>query len=294
MAKRQKAKKMASRGASPKEIRKATGVKAPAARAIVQRAASRAPSPAPQPARQNTNKNQGGGVKAAIRQAGQGGISKGELRQISKDTGASGSKVIEKLDKVNQNLKSKDKTGISLNSGAANMLIKKAQKATPKSLGYQPVSFGSGRIGSTLMDMIGTPGSPGSMIKGQRVGARDAVAPELMIGGTAIRPGGRQTVRGFGKQFQGGPNTSPLPNDPPQTDPIPTDGEITPTPIDPILPPEEEEPTDPMIGMMAGGGMGAAGANKLGRARSRVRRLGIQGRGTGLLGRGLQYGNALN
>ena len=52
--------------------------------------------------------------------------------------------------------------------------------------------------------------------------------------------------------------------------------------------------TDPGVGQMSGGGMGAMGATKLGRARSRLQRLGIIGRGTGLLGRGLQYGNALN
>ena len=56
----------------------------------------------------------------------------------------------------------------------------------------------------------------------------------------------------------------------------------------------EETNALPGIGMMAGGGMGAAGANKLGRAKSRLRKLGIYGRGTGLLGRGLQYGNSLN
>jgi len=46
--------------------------------------------------------------------------------------------------------------------------------------------------------------------------------------------------------------------------------------------------------MMSGGGLGALGANKLNRAKSRLQKLGIYGRGTGLLGRGLQYGNSLN
>ncbi|AFK66475.1 hypothetical protein SYPG_00025 [Synechococcus phage S-CBP3] len=65
------------------------------------------------------------------------------------------------------------------------------------------------------------------------------------------------------------------------------------TELPPELPPEEEE-VDPGAGMMAGGGLGALGASKLLRARSRLQRLGILNRGTGLLGRGLQYGNALN
>jgi hypothetical protein len=47
-------------------------------------------------------------------------------------------------------------------------------------------------------------------------------------------------------------------------------------------------------GGLFGGGMGAAGATRLGRAKSRLRQLGIYGRGTNLLSRGLQYGNTLN
>jgi len=65
-------------------------------------------------------------------------------------------------------------------------------------------------------------------------------------------------------------------------------------PQDPIIPEEEEEELDPGQGMMSGGGMGAFGATKLGRAKSRLRRLGILGQGTGLLGRGLQYGQTIN
>ena len=65
-------------------------------------------------------------------------------------------------------------------------------------------------------------------------------------------------------------------------------------PQDPIIPEEKEEAIDPGQGMMAGGGMGAFGATKLGRAKSRLRRLGILGQGTGLLTRGLQYGQTIN
>jgi len=64
----------------------------------------------------------------------------------------------------------------------------------------------------------------------------------------------------------------------------------------PVIPPEEEEEeeTDPGVGQMSGGGLGAMGATKLGAARSRLRRLGILNAGTGLLGRSLQYGNTIN
>lgn len=61
------------------------------------------------------------------------------------------------------------------------------------------------------------------------------------------------------------------------------------TPATPETPQENLGP-----GMLTGGGLGATGANKLNRAKSRLYRLGLFGRGTGLFGRGLQYGNALN
>ena len=86
---------------------------------------------------------------------------------------------------------------VRLNSAAANMLIKQAQQATPSIFGQQP-SFGTGNIGRALTGMMGTPGSPGYMVKGQRVGAQEAVPAQLMIGGTQIRPGGRTAVRPMG------------------------------------------------------------------------------------------------
>ena len=61
------------------------------------------------------------------------------------------------------------------------------------------------------------------------------------------------------------------------------------TPATPETAPENLGP-----GMLTGGGLGATGANKLNRAKSRLYKLGLFGRGTGLFGRGLQYGNALN
>ena len=56
----------------------------------------------------------------------------------------------------------------------------------------------------------------------------------------------------------------------------------------------EQEPTDPMIGMMAGGGMGAAGANKVGGAKSRLKKLGITGNTANQMGRGNVYRNLIN
>lgn len=224
-------------------------------------------------------------ISQLIRQAGVGGITKQELNQITKSSGKTAGTVIQRLDEVNKNLRAKDKAGISLNSGAANMLIRQQSKAQSSpvaqymsKLGISQPAFGGGRIGSVLQAR-----AAGTDILGR--------AGNLMIGGTAIRPGGRETVRGFGKQYE-------LPK-PVTTEEATTPTEATPAtpePVvqDPMTPEEMQDASTVGPGMLSGGGMGAAGANKLGRAKSRLRQLGIYGRGTGLLGRGLQYGNALN
>jgi len=76
-----------------------------------------------------------------------------------------------------------------------------------------------------------------------------------------------------------------------------TSAASTPTEVaTPELPLEDLKQETAMTGPggLLGGGAGAAGAAGLRRARGRLRQLGIQNRGTALLGRGLQYGNALN
>jgi hypothetical protein len=131
------------------------------------------------------------GAKQALNQAKSGGITKTELEQIARKTGTSTNTLIKRIDEMN-----KAGQDVRLNSGAANMLIKQAQ-ATPSIFGQQP-SFGTGNIGRVLTSMMGTPGYPGAMIKGQLVGAREAVPAQLMIGGTQLRPGGRTAVRPMG------------------------------------------------------------------------------------------------
>jgi hypothetical protein len=115
-------------------------------------------------------------------------------------SGKSGGAAIQRLDQINRSLKEKDRTGISLNSGAANMLINQASKK-PTSM-FRESEFGTGRIGSALQGMMGTRES-GGYINPQsgKQFTTPGKRPKLMIGGTAIRPGGRETVRGFGKQF---------------------------------------------------------------------------------------------
>jgi len=138
-------------------------------------------------------KKKSDGVKSALRELAPGGITKTELNKIAKQTGASSQQLVQKMDIMN-----KAGQDVRLNSGAANMLIKQAQKATPQSLGYQPLDYGTGNIGRALTGMMGTSGFPGAMVKGQRVGGQEAVPAQLMIGGTQIRPGGRTAVRPMG------------------------------------------------------------------------------------------------
>lgn len=265
---------------------------------------------------QNSGSNQGNpGVKLAIRQLGEGGISKGELKSIVNNTGVSAEKVIQRMDQVNQNLKSKDMAGIGLNSGAANMLIRQADKQSPT--GYEAYKniissvpqYGTGRIGKTLQGMINAKGQPGAVSK---------AGSQLMIGGTQIRSGGNVAVKGFGKQYSGGQGGGLTWNGKPIQDGVTyqlndagtavtgiaepnntnTSASVPESYTDPItdqLPtdtPTSETPQGP--GSMSGGGSGAGGATGLRRAKGRLRQLGIYGRGTSLLGRGLQYGNTLN
>jgi len=132
------------------------------------------------------------GAKQALNQAKSGGITKTELEQIARKTGTSTNTLVKRIDEMN-----KAGQDVRLNSAAANMLIKQAQQATPSIFGQQP-DFGTGNIGRALQGMIGSPGSPGYMVKGQRVGAQEAVPAQLMIGGTQLRPGGRTAVRPMG------------------------------------------------------------------------------------------------
>jgi len=136
-------------------------------------------------------RNRNRGIKAALRELAPGGISRSEIKQVAKQTGASYETIVKRMDAMNQ-----AGQDVRLNSGAANMLIKQAQ-TTPSIIGQEP-SFGTGNIGTALTSMMGTPGYPGAMIQGQRVGAQEAVPAQLMIGGTQIRPGGRVGVRPMG------------------------------------------------------------------------------------------------
>jgi hypothetical protein len=194
------------------------------------------------------------GLNEGLRVAGENGISKSNFKDIAEATGKSPEKIIGKLDKINTKLEGKDKAGINLKSGAANMLIKKAQKSSDKYRGYRTPDFGEGAIGSTLQSMLSTPANAGTWIKGQLTGGREAdpgfnpggrADKNRMIGGTVIRPSGKIAVKGAGQQYElpkrfkgeeevvdtGGGDTGTGP-----TNTNPTGGD---TPIQPTAPVEE-------------------------------------------------------
>jgi hypothetical protein len=150
-----------------------------------------APKPTPMPQRREEPRTTLG---QGIRAAGADGITKKELNFIADTTGKSSSQIIQKLDQVNKNLKSNDKTGINLGAAASNMLIREASKQSPT--GYNTYlssimgpAMGTGRLGTELQRRateFGTTGSMGSLI------------PR----GMSAMPSGRLTVSGVGKQFE--------------------------------------------------------------------------------------------
>jgi hypothetical protein len=196
-------------------------------------------APAQRPVQTNAGVNPMGSPKPStvsqgLKIAGAGGITKKELSTIADTTGKSSGALIQRLDKINQNLKAKDQVGINLNSGAANMLIKEAGPAYGGMYGLtQKPTFGTGLIGKMLEGMRGTRATGG--YQNPQSGSGEVTAgtePRFMMSGTAIRPGGRETVRGFGKQFAGMPTAA---TGAPETAPI-----AAPVML-PELPPEEEK-----------------------------------------------------
>ena len=248
-------------------------------------------------------------IKKAIRKAGNN-ISNKELNKIVKTSGGSTSKALDKISSVQQSRKAADKVAPSIGSKAANNLIKQAQ-STPTGV-YQ---LGSSTLGQSVRSMAGTPAGP--MIQGRQQPGTPASGLGYVPGGMTIRPSGRLGIGPLKSENKtkskskgrmpgpydgmqiGPPDLSgpgPLANPNTETwlgnqDPEDSGDGNTNT-VSPVV--TEQEPTDPMIGMMAGGGTGAAGANKLGRAKSRLKKLGITGNTANHMGRGNVYRNLIN
>ena len=248
-------------------------------------------------------------IKKAIRKAGNN-ISNKELNKIVKKSGGSTSKALDKISSVQQSRKAADKAAPSIGSKAANNLIKQAQ-STPTGV-YQ---LGSSKVAQAIRGMAGTPAGP--MIQGRQQPGTPASGLGYVPGGMTIRPSGRLGIGPLKSENKtkskskgrmpgpydgmqiGPPDLSgpgPLANPNTETwlgnqDPEDSGDGNTNT-VSPVV--TEQEPTDPMIGMMAGGGTGAAGANKLGRAKSRLKKLGITGNTANQMGRGNVYRNLIN
>jgi hypothetical protein len=225
---RNQAKKMASKGASVKEIRKETGVNRAAAQKFTQKTASRTsttttPNDQGPPGNTAPTTNPGisvtpprttpkiKGVGQGIRVAGENGISKSDFKTIAEAKGNNPEKIIGKLDKINTKLETKGKAGIDLKSGAANMLVKNATKSSNKSMGYRTPDFGEGAIGSTLQSMISTPARDATWVKGTLLGGSEANPgfnpggspnKNRLIGGTVIRSTGEIANKGVGEQYK--------------------------------------------------------------------------------------------
>jgi len=146
-------------------------------------------------------KNLGQGLRIAGGGYGIGGKELNTIAGLGKDkVKVSPDKVIRKLDKINTKLAERDKTGISLKSGAVNKLIRKTSKLNP--FERSQLNFGTGRLGMQIQSMLGDPGSPGYMRHGQQVGGRAAVEPTYLRRGVDLDPKGREVNRGIGKQYE--------------------------------------------------------------------------------------------
>jgi len=277
--KRERAQNMASRGASAAKIERRTGVSNRAATRI---AARYAPTPTPTSSGSTATATtpEIKGVKQGLRIAGAGGISAGELRKFRADAGVSDEKLIKSLDKVNTALKEKGKTGISLNAGALNKIIKRATNKPQQGFGFNTFDFGKGRIGQDIMSRMGDPGSSGYMRQGQLMGARDATEPRFLAGGMQIRPGGRERVMGFGKQYElperFKPKDEVVDDTTTKVDDTTTSTTTSPEPVIP-----EPEPTDTPLSNGFGGLDLASWASGYKRARSSRQRAGRRAQGTG-------------
>ena len=285
--KRKQAQQLASQGANVRKIRRQTGVKQEAAQRFVQQASAQsqaaaaptptAPPPTTPPA-STTPKIRG--VGQGLKISGGGGITKNELDTILEASGKTGGQLIGKLDKVNAKLKERGLSGINLNSGAANFLIRQATKA-PKTFGTsKEFDFGTGRIGETLQSMIPTQELSG-YIKGQKTtfmegdpGFNPGGRPDKnrMIGGTSIRPGGRITLSDWGKnQF--------VPTEVKEEAPAPEEeAPVDETPIE-DTPIEEVEEEDKSASSGAGGLDLASWATGFKKAQSARQKAGRQAQG---------------
>jgi hypothetical protein len=205
-------------------------------------------------------------------------ISNKEANRIAKNTGRTYDQVLAKGLEL----------GFDVSAKAVNKSNQRYNKSLPMMMG--PDSFYGKLLGSQ---------DPLAAMRNQKVNKGYSYQ------GVAVKDGpglfGRKNVSGVNplgirtKQTSAGGGDAPVTTNTGGTNttnpaPTPTDLAAPELPLEDLK--QESSITGP--GGLLGGGAGATGATGLRRARGRLRQLGIQNRGTALLGRGLQYGNALN
>jgi hypothetical protein len=237
----------------------------------------------------------GSGVGQALRSAGaNGNLSKKELLKISKDSGKSTDRIIQRLDKVNAKGADKGRAPIGLGSAAYNSLLKVPTSRTiygktMSELGLKDryANYGSGPIGKAIIQGKGSsdyygntvPGT-GKIPKGQQVFGSYNNAPQVQI-----KPKNNVNSGYYGP---GSGNGNPTPNVDPVTDPV-TDP-IT----DPITEPTPDpSPTPDPLGAMGGSNSSVDGsATSIRRKKSSARDSGLTSRGTGQFRNSLKVGSA--
>ena len=223
-------------------------------------------------------KNLGQAIRIAG--GGSGNITNKERLQIGRQFNVGDDKIIRRLDAVNEKRTSKRKASYALGGNAFNKLAS----------GDPTLNFGTGAIGQAVRGgmpkMYGNRNSSRGMTnplqvrKGVSVtgltAKGDIDTREKFLGsGSFNRPQMKATDTASGTT---GTGTS-----------TGTSGVLG------MVPQNTEQSTENLgPGGLYGGGTGAMGATRLGRAKSRLKKLGIYGEGTNLLGRGLQYGINLN
>jgi hypothetical protein len=241
-------------------------------------------------------KQQPKSIGQAIRAAGSdGNLSRKEALKISNKFDVSGTKVVSRLDAVNDKLSSKRMGPIGLGSAAANSYAKgelnNRRDALWSSVGnsvFGTSNYGKklGPIQGALNQMIG---SRTPMVKGQ--GGTTVKAP-LVPKGQQIYGSYNGTPQlrikpSWDNMFSSTPKTQPAPA--PTATGTTADTGMEQLPLDyiPEELPKEELPPPEMPGMMSGGGAGINSAMGIRRKKSSWKSAGISTKGTSNMNRGL-------
>lgn len=256
-------------------------------------------------------------LRTALRIAGSNGnITSKEAGQISKQFKVDDARIVQKTDKINESLKARGKDlQIGLGSGYVNSIVKNQPSGWAFDRMMGKSAYGDGALGQAVTKYRDSAYSLKTGV-GMVYGSKDDRAKAQSAAGLIpLQRGGAYQINSAGGYS---PKASNSAFATPVSYKVPTNTETKPatdsstgsgtgtststtnststagTDTSTTSNSSDSSTTTTGSGMLSGGGLGAAGASNLRRANSRLRQLGIYGRGTSLLGRGLQYGNALN